>query len=60
MRVARIKLEVAIPKGVTKAEAKEWLRYVLHDHPEMSIDNPLVNEEFEPHLFEVEFDDRGV
>jgi hypothetical protein len=55
-RVARIKLEVAIPNGVTKAEAKEWLRFVLHDWPEMASSNPLVRQELEPRFFEVEFD----
>jgi hypothetical protein len=55
--IAKVKLDVLIPSGVTKAEAKEWLRFQLGDNGGMSADNPLVDEELEPYYFEVEFYD---
>lgn len=54
---ASVKLNVLIPNGVTKAEAREWLRFQLGDNGGMSADNPLVDEELEPYYFEVEFHD---
>jgi hypothetical protein len=53
--IARITLELTIPPGVTESEAKEWLRFRLGDNGIMSGDNPLVDREFEPGTFDVQF-----
>ena len=45
----KVEFEVEVPvDDVTDEQIEEWLRFECHDNGQMSLKNPLVDEQIEP------------
>jgi len=45
---ARVTFEVEIPEGISETDAREWLRFELHDKNEIDNRNPALKWAVEP------------